>query len=81
MTIDEQIAALKLQADVATASRYRAEAAYETAQKAYDEAMAALAEEFGLDNLGDARAKLAELEASIAAKVAEATAILDSHKL
>lgn len=81
MNIEEQIAQLKARAESATAAKYRAEAAKHSAQQRYDEAMQLLAEQFGLDNLKDARAKLEQLETTLQNKVAEATEILDAMKL
>jgi hypothetical protein len=81
LSIDDKIAALKRRTELATANKYRAQAAREAAQASEAEAMQALHEKFGLDSLADARAKLAELEASIASKVAEATELLDTHNL
>lgn len=79
--INDQIAQLKSQVEAATAARYRAEAAKEAAERSRDKALAILADQFGLDSMDAARGKLSELEATLALKVAEATAILDDQKL
>lgn len=79
--LESQIEQLKKKAESARAAQYRAEAARESAQRSKDEALAILQERFGLDDLGDARVKLAELEDQLQTKVAEATAILDANQL
>ena len=79
--LDTQIAQLKAQVESATAARYRAEAAKEAAERSKDKALATLSDQFGLDSMDDARGKLSELEATLALKVAQATAILDDQKL
>lgn len=80
-TLDDQITQLKKQAELATAAMYRAQANKEALQRSEQEAMSALLEEFGLDNLRDARARLTELEDQIADKIVEANKILDTNNL
>lgn len=79
--LESQIEQLKKKAESARAAQYRAEAVRESAQRSKDEALAILQERFGLDDLGDARVKLAELEDQLQTKVAKATAILDANQL
>lgn len=77
--LNSQIEALKTKAEQVKAAKYRAEAAREAAEATQVQAMQTLQTRFGLDDLGSARAKLAELEADLEQKVLEATAILDNN--
>lgn len=75
--IDDKIAAIKSRIDAARIAQVRAEATRETAQAAEAQAMAKLAQEFGVDNLADARAKLAELQSELDACLQSITSELD----
>lgn len=78
MTIDEQIANLKAKLERAQRDNIRAEANKESAQATYDLAIQQLQKDFGVDNLGQARAKLEELEGALTKKLAEVTELLDN---
>jgi hypothetical protein len=76
--LDNQIAMLKSRRDAAQLAKARAEATRETAQASSDAAMAKLKEEFGVDNLDEARAKLTELQEGLRTQIVEITSILDT---
>lgn len=60
--IDNQIAEIKARIDAGRIAKARAEATKESARAIEAQALAKLKEEFGVDNLVDARAKLVTLQ-------------------
>jgi hypothetical protein len=78
--IDDKIAAIKSRIDAARTAQIRAEATRESAQVTEAQAMALLAEEFGVDNLAMTRAKLAELQEELQACLDSITSELDEIK-
>lgn len=78
MTIDEEVANLKTRLNAAQLAQLKAEAAQNSAQERLDMYLKQLREDFGVDNLGDARAKLEELQAELTIKLQAAKEILDS---
>lgn len=81
MNIDAQIEAIKAKKHSAQIAAARNEAAKDSAQQALSANLLALKKEFDLDNLADARVKLAELRATLNEKLEEITDILDSIDL
>lgn len=79
--IDAKISAIKSRRDAAQLAMMRAQAAKENAEAAEDAAMHRLLEEFGLDNLADARAMLAKLESDVQNLMDEVTRTLDDIEL
>lgn len=79
--IDNQITLIKSKRDAANLAKVRAEATKENAQAAQDAAMARLKDEFGVDNLAEARAKLVELQTEVQTYLAEITKELDEIEL
>lgn len=75
--IDDKIASIKSRIDSARLAQARAEATKETAQATEAQAMAKLAAEFQVDNLPDARDKLAELQAELDECLESITSELD----
>lgn len=69
--IDSRIAGIKKTIESAKITKIRAEAAREQAELRKAEALQALQDKFGLDNLAQARAKLAELKSDLEVKVSE----------
>ena len=63
--IDSTIAMIKSRRDAAQVAMVRAQTISETAQASEDAARAKLREEFGLDNLAEARAKLEQLQSEL----------------
>lgn len=76
-----EVADIQTKIKAAEVAKIRAEASLDAAQAQKDQALTALKDEFGLDNLSDARAKLAELKADLAAKLDQINEILDSIEL
>lgn len=81
MSIDDEIAAIKNRINRAQIAKVRAEAVKENAEQNFAVAQSELREKFGLDNLRDVRAKLAELEQDLQSKKDEASTILDEINL
>lgn len=79
--IDDQIAAIKLRREAAYNAKIRAEATRESAQVIEASALAKLKEEFGVDNLADARVRLEELQAEVQSRLAEISKELDEIEL
>lgn len=79
MSIDEQIAQIKARIEQARISKIRAEANVESAKANYDQAMEELTARYGVDNPEAVRAKLAELQETLQAKLAEVSSILDKN--
>lgn len=75
--IDNEIALIKSKIEAAQRAKIRAEATRETAQASEVAALQRLKDEFDVDNLSEARAKLAELQTDLRNKLDEITAILD----
>lgn len=75
--IDNQIASIKARIDTLRLAKARAEATKETAQATEAAAMAKLKANFGVDSVGEARDKLAELQADLQRQLLEVTGILD----
>ncbi len=76
-TIDNEIALIKSKIEVAHRAKIRAEATRETAQASEAAALQRLKDEFDVDNLNEARAKLAELQTDLRTKLDDITALLD----
>ena len=81
MNVDEQIAALKAKVNKAQLIKARSEAAKELAEKNKQDAMARLRDEFGVDNLEDVHAKLAELQSDLDDQLSKVSEILDNINL
>jgi prefoldin subunit 5 len=79
--IDEEISALKARISSLQITKARAEATKQAAQENYHSALARLQAEFGVDNLGAARAKLDELQEDLRRKMGEVTTILNQINL
>lgn len=79
--IDNRISTIKAKVESARLTKARAEANRESAQKAYDKAMQTLEQDFGLDNLSDARDKLASLQAALEEQLNEVETLLDDLNL
>lgn len=62
MSIDEEIQVIKARIQAGHLAKARSEAVREAAQETESKALADLREKFGLDNLEDVHAKLAELQ-------------------
>lgn len=75
--IDDRIAKLKSRIDAGRMAKARAEATRESAQATEAQAMAKLADQYGVDNLAGARDKLVELQTQLQALTDEITAELD----
>ena len=75
--IDDKISAIKSRIDSLRLTQVRAEATKESAQATEAQAMAKLAQEFGVDNLPEARDKLAQLQAELDACLESITSELD----
>lgn len=75
--IDNEIALIKSKIEVAQRAKIRAEATRETAQASEVAALQRLKDEFDVDNLSEARAKLAELQTDLRTKLDDITALLD----
>jgi hypothetical protein len=79
--INSAIEDLKTRTQEAMSARYRAEATKESAEKQLEQALAILKENFGLDNLTDARAMLTKIEARAQELIDEAEQKLDAMNL
>lgn len=79
--IDAKISMIQSRIEAARIAKARAEAVRETAQESEDKAMAQLAAQFGVDNVAQARAKLAELQAEVQTMLTEITTVLDTIEL
>lgn len=79
--IDNQITLIKTKHTAANLAKVRAETTREHAQAAQDVAMARLKDEFGVDNLAEARAKLVELQTEVQTYLSEITKELDEIEL
>lgn len=75
--LDAKIEKLKQAANDARLRKARAEAAIENAEKEKASILTELQEQFGLDNLADARDKLTQLQNDLADKVANVEEILN----
>lgn len=81
MNIDGQIAELKAKLDKLQRDNVRAETNREVAISVYDNAVKQLQEEFELDSLGHARAKLEELEEKLAKELTEVAKLLNDVEI
>lgn len=81
MSIDSDIAAIKKRLADAQLVKARSEGIKQSVEQQYQEALQALQEQFGLDNLQDARAKLTELEKAVQDELASITSFLDEYDL
>ncbi len=79
--LDAKIASIKARREAFQLAKVRAEATKESAEKAEAAAMQRLKDEFGLDNLADARAKLVELQTDLQSQLDEITQALDEIEL
>jgi hypothetical protein len=73
----EEILKLQKRVDAARLALARAQAAREQAERLYQEGKLALQEQFGLDSLEDARAKLGDLRAELQREIDEVANLLD----
>ncbi len=79
--IDDKISSIKKKLEAAQVAKVRGQAAKETAQANYDEAMATLHAEFGVDSPESIRAKLAELQEDLENNIKEINNSLDELNL
>jgi hypothetical protein len=79
--IDSAIEDLKQRNQSALSAKYRAEATKESAEKQLEQAMQVLREQFGIDNLSEARATLAKIQAKAQELIDEAEQKLDAMNL
>ena len=75
---DTDITVLQSRIDAARIAKARSEATTETAQATLDAAMLKLKNDFGVDNVEDARAKLMELQTNLQTRIDQIVAILDT---
>ena len=68
---------LQRRVDAARLAKARAQAAHEQALKLREEALLRLKEEFGIDNLDDARAMLEQLRSQAQHELSEVAKVLD----
>jgi hypothetical protein len=68
---------LKKRIDQARLNQARAQAQKEQAEKLYTEGMTRLKDEFGLDNLEDARAMLGQLRSQLDTELSQVASLLD----
>jgi hypothetical protein len=73
----DEITEVKSRVERIRIDRARSQALKESAEKTYADAMAELKDKFGLDNLADAHAMLAELQDKYQQELATITAMLD----
>jgi hypothetical protein len=73
----DEITDLQKRADAARLALARSQAAKEQAERIYEEGMATLKAEFGLDSLEDARAKLEALRTELRNEIDEVVNLLD----
>jgi len=79
--IDSAIERLKARSQEAMSAKYRAEATKESAERQLEQAMQVLKDDFGIDNLADARATLAKIQARAQELIDEAQHKLDAMNL
>jgi ribosome recycling factor len=75
--MNPEIVALQKRVEAARLAKARAEAAREQAEKLRAEALQALQDEFGIDNLADARGKLEQLRSKAQEELNEVVNILN----
>lgn len=80
-SIDTEISSIKKRLETAQIAKVRGQAAKESAQQNYDNAMAELFEHFGVDSPEAIRAKLAELQQDLDTTIQEINTSLDELNL